>query len=555
MRRIFLTMVIIVLFISFESRGENNTNNKTQNSTVTEQIYLRTPQQCGNHLFTYLNAGNYRPEVAAKCLDLSAVDKKDGAALAVKLLQIYDGLGFEVPTNLFPNDPDYTDSTRTGKSVFVLERASDNVPELIKNKVVIEKVDGKWLYSAEFVSRINDLHKKVYPFGTHRILNMVPKFGHYQFLGLDLWQYTGILILIVMAFILHKVLTILIGKILSKLMLRFGQLRMAGEPIIAVSKPLSLLVIFVLLSIFVPVLQLPIVFGKYVIILLKASVPLFTMLMAYKMVDVLGIYLMKMAERTENTLDDQLVPLLRKALKTFVVIIGIVFILQNLQFNVMALITGISIGGLAIAFAAQDTIKNFFGSIMIFIDRPFQVGDWVVTDGIDGDIEEVGFRSTRVRTFHNSIVYIPNGKFADMTIDNMGKRKYRRYKTYLGVTYDTPPHLIEGFIDGIEKIVLNHPKTRKDYYNIFLNNFAASSLEVLLYIFFEVPNWTEELRVRQEINLEIIKLADKLGVRFAFPTQTLHIEDFPEKKSLTPDSYLTEEDIRKEMEQFGAGKS
>jgi MscS family membrane protein len=248
-----------------------------------------------------------------------------------------------------------------------------------------------------------------------------------------------------------------------------------------------------------------------------------------------SVYFSKLAEKTESTLDDQLVPLLRKTLKAFVVIVGTLFVLkEGLEVDIVPLLTGLSIGGLAFALAAQDTIKNFFGSIMIFIDKPFQVGDWITSGDVDGTVEEVGFRSTRVRTFRNSVMYIPNGKIADATIDNHGLRHFRRFYTTLTITYDTPPQLIEVFVQGLRQIVEDHPHTRKNAYNIYFNNLSAYSQDIMFYIFFEVPNWTEELRCRHEILVSIVSLANSLGVRFAFPTQTLHMESFPEKNGLVP---------------------
>ena len=216
--------------------------------------------------------------------------------------------------------------------------------------------------------------------------------------------------------------------------------------------------------------------------------------------------------------------------------IGLLFILNNLNVNITALLAGLSIGGLALALAAQETIKNFFGSIMIFLDRPFQIGDWISSDGIDGTVEEVGFRSTRIRTFRNSVTSVPNGRLADLTIDNHGLRMYRRFNTHIAVTYDTPPEVISTFVEGLKKIVARHPFTRKDYYEIHLHEMGNSSLNILFYIFFQVPGWTEELTCRHQILLEVLKLAESMKVRFAFPTQTLHMETFPGQPSLTPES-------------------
>jgi MscS family membrane protein len=264
-------------------------------------------------------------------------------------------------------------------------------------------------------------------------------------------------------------------------------------------------------------------------------------------VDVLGEYMLKVAKKTESTLDDQLVPLVRKVLKTFVIVTGALFVLINLEISIIPFITGLSIGGLAFALAAQDTIKNFFGSLMIFIDKPFQVGQWITSGDIDGEVEEVGLRSTRVRTFRNSLIYVPNGILADRTIDNHGLRTYRRFYTTLAITYDTPPRLIEVFIEGLNKIVQEHPHTRKDKYHIFMNDFGDSSLNIMFYIFFEASNWALELQYRHEVILKILGLAEKLNVRFAFPTSTLHMETFPDKSSLTPVYGEDREQMREKM--------
>jgi MscS family membrane protein len=191
---------------------------------------------------------------------------------------------------------------------------------------------------------------------------------------------------------------------------------------------------------------------------------------------------------------------------------------------------------------------------MIFLDRPFQVGDWISSDGIDGTVEEVGFRSTLVRTFRNSLTSIPNGRLADHTIDNHGLRVYRRFNTHIAITYDTPPAVITTFVEGLKKIVTDHPDTRKDYFEIHLHEMGSSSLNILFYIFFQVPTWTDELICRHQVLLQVLRLAEALGVRFAFPTQTLHMETFPGQNSLTPESLEDMETLRKKLDDFFASQ-
>jgi MscS family membrane protein len=149
---------------------------------------------------------------------------------------------------------------------------------------------------------------------------------------------------------------------------------------------------------------------------------------------------------------------------------------------------------------------------------------------------------------------VPNGKLADATIDNHGLRQYRRFFMHIALTYDTPPDLIEVFVQGLRKIVEKHPKTRKDFYIIEFNEMGDFSLKIMFYIFFAVPTWPEELRARHEILIEVVRLAEKLGVRFAFPTSTLHMETFPDKNSLTPKYDMNMNEFKKVMEDYFAEK-
>ncbi|MEO0454530.1 MAG: mechanosensitive ion channel domain-containing protein, partial [Verrucomicrobiota bacterium] len=197
---------------------------------------------------------------------------------------------------------------------------------------------------------------------------------------------------------------------------------------------------------------------------------------AYRLADVLAQYLKDVASRTENTLDDQIVKLISRTLKIFIVIMGVMLGAQNLGIDVFSLLAGLGIGGLAIALAAKDSLSNFFGSIMIMVDRPFQVGQWIKVGNIDGTVEDVGFRSTKIRTFYNSLVSIPNAEVANSDIDNMGLREYRRVKTTLGVAYDTPAEKMEAFLEGIKNIIKANPNTRKDYFHVVFNDFGPSSL-------------------------------------------------------------------------------
>jgi MscS family membrane protein len=245
---------------------------------------------------------------------------------------------------------------------------------------------------------------------------------------------------------------------------------------------------------------------------------------AYRLVDLISAYLHKQAQQSANKLDDVLVPLIPRTLKVFVTVIGFVFIADNLNIDISSLLAGLGLGGLAFALAAKDMVQNLFGSVTVLMDRTFSVGDWIIVDDVEGTVERIGFRSTRVRTFYNSLVTVPNSKFITANVDNMGERRYRRLSCKLSLTYDTPPDRIEAFCEGIRELVRQHPYMRKDYYHVYLNQFASASLDVLLYVFWETPEWNTELRERHRFMLDILRLAQRLEVEFAFPTQTIYMK-------------------------------
>lgn len=501
---------------------------------------LNTPYHAVLTHLHFLQPSSYEPEKAALPFMHQGVDTATAINMAIRLKQAWDGRGHIVNIASIPRDANHTDTIKQ-RNVFA--------PVSHTEDIYLEKMpDGRWLYSLESFGAIENLFSEVFPYGSAILLDMLPTSGSFKFMGLYLWQHIGILMIITLAFLFHKLLTFIFNRLLYKGANKLGYDNIVRPYLLPVARPLSLFAVFLLVMVMYPFLQMPLKVSFYLGYVFRAMLPFFGMLVFYKLVDVLGLYLEKVAGKNETNLDNHVVPLIRKILRVFVVIIGALFILNNLDVNITALLAGLSIGGLAVALAAQDTLKNMFGSFMIFVDKPFSVGHWITSGDIDGTVEEVGFRSTRIRTFRNSLTYVPNGRLADSTIDNHGLRQYRRFFTHIAITYDTPPELIEVFVVGLRKIVENHPNTRKDFYIVEFNDMGDFSLKIMFYIFFAVPTWPEELKARHEILIEVVKLAEKLGVRFAFPTQTVHMETFPDKSSLTPQYDMTMEDFKKVME-------
>ncbi|MCB9246421.1 MAG: mechanosensitive ion channel family protein [Flavobacteriales bacterium] len=479
-----------------------------------------------NHLY-FLQTDSYEQEKAARSFQL---DLNDGKRAAVRLKQILDGQGIFIDLNELPQESAFVDSI-SGRAIY---RLSPKFPE-----IYVEKTADGWYYSKETVKAIPALHNRTFPFGAQWNTYFHAPFWHIKYLGLKLLQWCELVVLVVVCLLFFWLFNRLVRYVLPKFVHRRSM--SGGElPIRRLSRVTALFVAFKLFKWLLPVIMLPPRLNSLSLTGLDIIALFFSILIALQILEVVYSFLRKKAEATESKMDDQLIPVLRRVSQIIVWTVGGIFILRSLDINVTALLAGISIGGLAIALAAQDTVKNFFGSILIFIDKPFQIGDWIRFQEVDGMVEEVGLRATRIRTFANSITYVPNGLLANQVVDNMGLRKFRRFSTELTITYDTSPDMIQLFVEGVREIIRNHPTTRKDVFEVHLNSFGSSSLNVLLYMFFEVPTWSDELKGRHEIMTAILMLARDLGIRFAFPTQTLHIEEFPGTMATTPTSLKPE---------------
>ncbi len=251
----------------------------------------------------------------------------------------------------------------------------------------------------------------------------------------------------------------------------------------------------------------------------------------WRLIDGIGAYYTSRAAQSLTSLDDQLVPFIVKTLKIFLVITGVLVVAQNMGYSISGLIASLGIGGIAVAMAAKDTISNIFGSIMILLDRPFTIGDWIKTSDFEGVVEEIGFRSTRIRTFDKTLVNVPNSMLANMVIDNIDARPKRRVKMRIGVTYSSTPKQMQEAIEGIENILKYHVGVDQEFSLVKFDEFEDSSLSIFLYYFTKTTHWAEYLQIRQEVNMQIMELLESLGLEFAFPTRTVHLEQSGNKQT------------------------
>lgn len=492
--------------------------------TIAQASFLATPYECIDNHYSNLQSDNYRPDLAARSFNVSP---GEGRKLAIRLKQILDGRGLYVNMGTLPDRNDFRDTLTND---YTYRPFPLDLPE-----VILKRVNGSWYYSDRTVAQIPKLHKRTFPFGLNRLLDNIPEWAVQKFFGLTIWQYMGILVLGLFLFLLHFLLT----KILNVLVKRFGKLALHVPflnemKVKSISKYLSILIILAISEFFLPALQLPAPASKFLIVAVRVINTILVVFVILRILEILLEYATSFADKTDTKLDDQFLPILERILQSLAVIGGIYYILLQFHVDVSAIIAGIGILGLAMALAAQDTVRNLIGSATIFIDRPFQIGDWIIGDGFAGIVDEVGFRTTRIRKPDSSIISVPNGDIVNMEIRNLGVRSHRLIDATLGITYDTPPDLIEKFLEGLDLIALYHPKTANQGYYIYFNAFSASSLDIFFRVPILVNSYVDELQVKEEIYLSIIRLAEKLGVRFAFPSTTVYVEEFPGNGSTVP---------------------
>lgn len=242
-----------------------------------------------------------------------------------------------------------------------------------------------------------------------------------------------------------------------------------------------------------------------------------------RLVDFVGLIFMKRAEKTLSKMDDQLVPFFKDFAKVIVVIIGFLFIISFVfDQQVSKIVAGLGIGGLALAFAAKESLENLLASFTIFLDQPFIVGDLVQVGEVTGTVEKIGFRSTRIRTLEKSYVTVPNKNMIDKPLDNLTLRTFRRAKFDITLTYNTTSSQIRNIVSEIQQFVDEHPRTNQEGRVRFMN-LSPSSKDIMVQYFVDTMDWDEFIDVKQEINFKIIEIVEKHGAQFAYPTTTLHL--------------------------------
>ena len=473
------------------------------------KLDLSTPYNCMLSFLVYIDDSLYNPSLAAECINFDKTDTTNQEILTIKLKQIFFGSEIKIVSlDELPKDNNYIDSI-SKKHICYLN--------LKLKKLFLEKVKNKWLISRTSSKLISSIHKEMYDDNAEDIFKFSDKFKKWageksntKILYLYYWQ-----LYMILYFLNLFLLIFLINRFVIKYLFnRFISKRFSGIYYKLVSNLLVIVLLRVLLN-YSPSFEFSIGFNHIFIKIIHVTNIFFITLFSVNIVNAVIISLTE-----ENKFDNKfgLLFFFGLLMKLLIFIVSLLYIIQTLDFNLVNFLAGLSIGGFALALGAQDTVKNFFGSLMIFADQPFNVGDWIDIKGVSGTVEKVGLRSSRIRTFHNSLVTIPNSKLSDNNIDNMGKRIYRRYKTIITIEHNTDTELIDEFITQIRTVIKESKNTRKEFYFVYTNNITKYGIEILLYVFFKVPDWQSELEEKHKLIMEILKIQKEIGISFvSFP--------------------------------------
>jgi MscS family membrane protein len=339
--------------------------------------------------------------------------------------------------------------------------------------------------------------------------------------GIPAWQYLATLLYVVLAFLVAKVIDIIVTSLLKKWTAR-TQTIFDDLLIKLLHGPIRLLAFIVLLQIGLQVFDWPAWIENYLrkglYILLACSITF----MVLRLVDVLLTYFAnRNADKTDKQFNKLLFPILSKIFKGIILIIALLMTLDNLDVNVRSLIAGVSVGGLALGLAAQDTVGNLFGAVSVFVDKPFTVGDRIQLAGVDGVVEEIGLRSTRIRNLDGHLITIPNKTMGGSIITNIARRPNIKTVMNIGITYDTPVEKVQEAVQILEEVFRAHNMTHDVV--VGFDKFADSALNI------NVVHWWKELDHKKyvagirDLNLEIKRRFDAAKINFAFPSQTVYL--------------------------------
>ncbi|UCG12114.1 MAG: mechanosensitive ion channel family protein [Deltaproteobacteria bacterium] len=488
--------------------------------------------------------GDY--ERATQYLDLRnlprGLDKSDGSELARKLKIVLDR-ALLIDLDLVSTDPEgYADDGLPSYNDSVGRlKTPDKTVDILLQRVPREDRVFIWKFSNRTVAEIPHLYEH---FGYRPLEETLSKvFPDFVFLGWQIWQWVVFLLLIALAYLAALLPTWLIALLLSRKDTERSR-RLAQF----VSGPIRIILWLLLIR------QAGYFIG--VSVTMRALYRAGTLLIiafawaALRSIDLLvGLLAERLSEKGRDDLT-VLLPTVTNGLKVLVILVTVLVWLDNIGFRVTTVLAGLGIGGLAVALAAQKPLENLIGAITLYASRPVRVGDFCRFGDQIGTVEEIGLRSTNIRTLDHTVVSVPNAEFANLHLDNFSKRDKIWYHPRISLRYETTPDQIRYILVEIRKLLYAHPKVLADPARIRFIGFGAYSLDLDVFAYVDVTDYGEFLEVAEDLNLRIMDIVTEAGSSFAIPSQTTYLErrkGFDEKLAQTAEAHVNQWKENKEL--------
>ncbi len=360
-----------------------------------------------------------------------------------------------------------------------------------------------------------------------------------------------VIMTMVLIVVLRHVMTLLLLRPFKRLSNRIGYI---DNTVVlkAMMLPLRLFVIAIAITISGQIFAVGDSVDAFISNIARTFIVLAVLVGIYRVIDLLMPSSTRLSNVTGILLEERLIPFLRTGIKLLIIVIGVVIVLRDWNYDVTGLIAGFGLGGLALALAAQDVAANLFGFMALVSDNPFDVGEFIITPDAEGIVEHVGLRTTRLRRLDQALIYVPNSKMANSTIINWSRLEKRRLDYTIGITYNTSTGDLRVLLHRLREMLKTQEKVDPESVVVYFMDFADSALEILIRCYIHIKDWSEFQAEKERIHLEVIEIVTSLGLDFAFPSMSLYVENIPpiaampEKPEETPPKLTSKERALKE---------
>ncbi len=403
-----------------------------------------------------------------------------------------------------------------------------------------------WRFAPEFIDRIPSLAEDMEQSDIEA--DLPPLLVEHQFRGIKAWQWLGLGLAIVLASLVSRILAIILLRMIN-LTSRHFKIVLTNKILKGFIPPFRMLTGLAVFHLALNSVDLNLSIRQSVQYGMAVVLTLTLMFLAMRLAEAF-IEMMKISfEKQGRPGSVAMLPPTQRGIKVVIVVVGLVFLLRDLGFDVTAIVAGLGVGGLAIALAGQKTIENLFGGISVILDQPVRVGDSGRFGDIIGTVEDIGLRSTRVRTLDRSIVTIPNAEFSHMKLENFEKRDKLRWTTSLTLRFDTGPDQIRLVLIRLKELLIAHPMVFNEPARVRFLRFALNGLELEIFTYIRTTDWNEYLAVIEDLNIRILSVLEECGTALAFATAVV----MPEKMEGLHRQKQQEASLKiKEMERSGA---